>query len=273
MGTNCALFAAGTDRGRLLEGELWVRRIAARLTRFSPDSELARLNGAMGRWVDVSPEMEELLRESLRAFELSNGLVNVAVLPSMVAIGYTRPMSEGPTEATLDGASPLPPLPHVLTVQRERARLAPGCGLDLGGVAKGWMADRLRERLGPNALTNLGGDVSAGGAGPDGDGWPVAIAGAGVTVRLRDQGAATSSVLRRRWAGFHHLIDPRTGLPAHTGLEEVTVVARTGFDAEVIAKTALLAGLDIARAFCAAHALAWWLGTPSLTAVGRGLQS
>src|ERR1700682_1501929 len=104
MGTSCALFAVGVDPGRWAEGESWVRHTAARLTRFTPDSELARLNGAAGRWVDVGPDLEELLRESLRAFALSRGLVNVAVLPSMLAIGYTRPMSEGPTEARLAGA-------------------------------------------------------------------------------------------------------------------------------------------------------------------------
>jgi thiamine biosynthesis lipoprotein len=222
----------------------------------------------MGAWVDVSPELEELLRESLRAFELSKGLVNVAVLPSMLAIGYTRPLAEGPTQAALGSALPLPPLSDVLTVRRRRARLAPGCGIDLGGVAKGWMADRLRERLGPNALANLGGDLSAGGWGPNGDGWPVGIAG--VTVRLHNQGAATSSILRRRWGGLHHLIDPRTGLPAQTGLEEASVVARTGFDAEVIAKTAVLAGPDVAPTFCAAYALGWWLGTPTLAVSGSG---
>jgi thiamine biosynthesis lipoprotein len=77
---------------------------------------------------------------------------------------------------------------------------------------------------------------------------------------LHEHGAATSSVRRRRWAALHHLINPRTGLPAATGLEEVSVVARSGFDAEVIAKTALLAGPDVARAYCATNALAWWLG-------------
>jgi thiamine biosynthesis lipoprotein len=76
---------------------------------------------------------------------------------------------------------------------------------------------------------------------------------------LRDQGAATSSVRRRRWGQVHHLIDPRTGLPAKSGLEEVSVVASTGFDAEVIAKTALLLGPDLAPTYCAGHALAWWL--------------
>jgi FAD:protein FMN transferase len=266
MGTNCALFAVGLDPGQLAGGESWVRRTAARLTRFTPDSELAGLNRAAGRWVDVSPDMDELLRESLRAFELSRGLVNVAVLPSMVAIGYTRPMSEGPTEARLAGALPLPLLPDVLTLRRRRARLESGCGIDLGGVAKGWMADRLCAQLGPNVLANLGGDLRATGAGPDGHGWPVGIAGAGVTVTLRDQGAATSSVLRRRWNGLHHLIDPRTGLPAQSGLEAVSVIACNAFDAEVIAKTALLSGPHIGRSFCAAHALAWWLGTPSLAA-------
>jgi thiamine biosynthesis lipoprotein len=116
----------------------------------------------------------------------------------------------------------------------------------------------LRDSLGPNALANLGGDLSARGVGPAGDGWPVGLGGA--TVTLRDQGAATSSVRRRRWSvEHHHLIDPRTGLPARTGLEEVSVVATSGVEAEVVAKTALLVGPDLAPLYCAAHALAWWL--------------
>jgi FAD:protein FMN transferase len=266
MGTSCALFAVGVDNGELVAGEMWVRRMAARLTRFSTDSEVARLNRAMGRWEDVSPELEELLRESLRAFELSRGLVNIAVLPSMLAIGYTRPLSQGPTAATLGGALPLPPLPDVLSVRQGRARLERGCGIDLGGVAKGWMADRVLDHVGSNALANLGGDLSAHGAGPLGNGWPVGIARR--SVRLRDQGAATSSILRRRWGALHHLIDPRTGLPSLSGLHEVSVIASTAFEAEVIAKTALLAGPDIAPAICVAHALGWWLGATDLAAAG-----
>ena len=267
MGTTCSLFGVGISRRRLVQGELWVRSMAARLTRFSNSSELMRLNSAAGRWMDISPEMEELLRESLRAFELSAGFVNVAVLPAMLAIGYTRRMSEGHTPAALDDAKPLPALPAVLTLRRGAARVEDGCGIDLGGVAKGWMADRLRERLGPNVLANLGGDLSAGGKGPNGEGWPVGVAG--VTVQLRDQGAATSSVRRRAWGDLHHLINPRTGLPARSGLEEVSVVARSGFDAEVVAKTALLAGPDIAPAYCSTHALAWWLSAPTMTPARR----
>ena len=141
------------------------------------------------------------------------------------------------------------------------------------------MADRLSETLGPNVVVNLGGDLRARGSGPRGDGWPVGLGGA--TLLLRNQGAATSSTRRRRWGedgrgetpphlwgggpkgrrggSLHHLIDPRTGAPARTGLEEVSVVAASGFEAEVVAKTALLLGPDLAPVYCAAHAMAWWL--------------
>jgi thiamine biosynthesis lipoprotein len=257
LGTNCSLFGIGLSRGKLLEGESWVRRLGARLTRFSPASELSHFNSSPGGWRDVSPELESLLRESLRAFETSAGLVNVAVLRSMEAVGYTRRLSEDRPVATEQRACPLPALPDVLAVRPGAARLEPGAGIDLGGIAKGWMADRLRDSLGPNALANLGGDLSAGGAGPAGDGWPVGIGGR--TVLLREQGAATSSVRRRRWGEHHHLIDPRTGLPARTGLEEVSVVAANGVEAEVVAKAALLGGPELGPAYCASHALAWWL--------------
>ena len=258
MGTSCSLFAVNQPRGRLLEGEFWVRRLSARMTRFNTDSELSRLNACAGKWMEVSDDLESILRAALSAYAMSAGLVNVAVLPSMHAIGYTRPLAEGPSVATLDGARPLRPLPEVLEVRDREAMVAFGSGLDLGGVAKGWMADRLAQELGPNAVANLGGDLSAVGLGPRGDGWPVGVAGQ--TLMLRDQGAATSSVRRRRWGGLHHLIDPRSGLPAISGLEEVSVVAASGFEAEVVAKTALLLGPAVAPAYCAAHAMAWWLG-------------
>ena len=279
LGTSCSLFAVGQPHGRLLEGEAWVRRLGARLTRFSEDSELSRLNRAAGDWAPISDEMDEILHAALRAHAMSAGLVNVAVLPAMLAVGYTRPLIEGPGVATLESLRPLLPLPDVLELRDGEARVQAGCGVDLGGIGKGWMADRLSETLGPNVVVNLGGDLRARGAGPRGDGWPVGLGGA--TLLLRNQGAATSSTRRRRWGedgrgetpphlwgggpkgrrggSLHHLIDPRTGSPARTGLEEVSVVAANGFEAEVVAKTALLLGPDLAPAYCAAHAMAWWL--------------
>ena len=257
MGTACSLFAVDAAPGKLLEGKAWVGRTAALLTRFAPDSDLSRLNASAGRWIEVGGELESVLREALRAHDLSKGLVNVAVLRSMLAIGYVRPLAEGPIVATLDWTGPLSPLPDVLEVRPGQARVRAGCGIDLGGIAKGWMADRLCEMLGDNVVANLGGDLRCVGPGPAGGGWAVGVGD--VTLMLRGQGAATSSVRKRRWGDVHHLIDPRTGLPAVSGLTEVSVVAAGGFDAEVIAKTALLLGGELAPPYCAMHALAWSL--------------
>src|SRR5689334_17826013 len=114
MGTTCSLFASDG----LLAAEAWVRRVAARLTRFSGDSEISRLNAHAGDWWPVSVETEQVLHASFRAYEMSLGLVNAAVLPSMLAVGYSRPLSEGHGVAVLDCARPLPALPDVLDVRR-----------------------------------------------------------------------------------------------------------------------------------------------------------
>src|SRR5438477_11466289 len=68
----------------------WIRGLHRQLTRFEPDSELSRFNARAGEWVDLSSELEDLLRASLRAFEQSDGLVNIAILPALIAAGYDR---------------------------------------------------------------------------------------------------------------------------------------------------------------------------------------
>src|SRR5207248_8583425 len=144
---------------RLADGEAWVHEMHDRLTRCSPTSELSRFNASAGAWVGVSPLLESLLRECLRAHQLSDGLVNAAVLPALLAAGYTRTFSEGPTAATMTVRPPS--LPEVLEVRSGSARLRPGPAIDLGGIAKGWLADRLAEDLAENVLVNLCGDLFA----------------------------------------------------------------------------------------------------------------
>jgi thiamine biosynthesis lipoprotein len=240
LGGWCELYSARP--ADLASVRAWTHAMHDRLTRFTPDSELSRLNAAAGRWFDVSADLETLLRQSLAAYEASAGLVHVGVLPALRAAGYTRDFAAGQTPSTGEIVIP-PPLPEMLDVADGRARIAPGMAIDLGGIAKGWMADRAVERIGPNSLANFAGDLRSRGEGPNGDGWPVGFGS--TTVLLKDIGAATSGTGGRRWGErSHHLIDPRTGLPADTDLTEVSVLAPTGADAEVLAKTALLLGRE-----------------------------
>lgn len=261
LGSSCHLLGVGLGRGRLSWAAAWVVGMHDRFSRFNPDSELSRFNARAGDWVEVSAEFDGMLHAALEAYRLSGGLVHAGVLGSMLAIGYSRPLRLGPTQTALAGAEPPPPLPEMLQVEEGRARLRAGAGIDLGGIAKGWLADRLADDLGENCLVNLGGDLFARGVGPAGDGWPVGLGG--ITVLLSDQGAATSGTWRRAWTlgadRLHHLIDPRTGRPAVSDLAEVSVVAARAVDAEVHAKVALLLGSDRAPAYLAAHTHGWWL--------------
>ena len=223
----------------------WIRELHRRLTRFEPDSELSRFNASAGRWVEISGTLEALLRAALYSFEESGGLVNAAVLPALLAAGYDdtfeRVAARRGALTAPAALGPIPPLPVLLTVDPGRARLERGSAVDLGGIAKGWIADRAVERLGGNSLVSCGGDLHARGGGETGEGWPVGFGDR--TLLLRDLAAATSGTTRRRWGdGRHHLIDPRTGAPATSDLREVSVLAPTALDAEIHAKTALLLG-------------------------------
>jgi thiamine biosynthesis lipoprotein len=257
LGGDCELFGIDIDADVLERGEAWIHRMHGQLTRFEGTSELSKLNAAAGRWMPVSEELSALLRESLRAYDVSGGLVHAATLPALLAAGYTRDFTLGGTPTTATPPPPAP-LPELLELRPGEARLARGAAIDLGGIAKGWLADRLAAQMGANCLANLCGDLYARGPGETGEGWPVGFGD--TTVLLRDMGAATSGVTKRMWGpGLHHLIDPRTARPAVTDLQEVSVLAPTATDAEIFAKVALLLGREDAPAWLEGRSAGWSL--------------
>jgi thiamine biosynthesis lipoprotein len=196
-----------------------------------------------------------MLQAALWAYQESDGLVNAAVLPALVAAGYDRPFRQGLRQPAPYQGESLPPLPEVLLLDTttRSAALAPGAALDLGGIAKGALADLLIDELGEEAVCNLGGDLRVRGAGPEGDGWHIGLCDRSV-VALADGAVCTSGTTRRRWGqSMHHLIDPRTGMPASTDLAEVSVVTDSALRGEVYAKSAMLLGASAGRAFLEAR--------------------
>jgi FAD:protein FMN transferase len=244
LGSTCELIAVGASPGALERCEALVLDADARLTRFVRQSELSLLNRANGRPMPVSPLLYAMLEAGLQAYQASGGLVNIAVLPALRAAGYDRPFRLGLSEPAALIPPATPALPDVLWLDpaTRTVALAPRAALDLGGIAKGALADLLIAELGQNAVCNLGGDLRVRGSGPSGDGWHVGLCD-GSVVAMTDGGIATSGTTRRRWGkGMHHLLDPRTGLPVYTDLTEVSVVTDTALHAEIYAKTAVLMG-------------------------------
>lgn len=237
-----------------------IERLEGLWSRFLPTSEVSALNRHPGSWVAVTPDTAALVARALEGWEVTRGRFDPTVLGDVVRAGYDRPFDDIASSADRDDApsSTLHRSATGIELDREAGavRLPVGVGFDPGGIGKGLAADLVAERLAAEgaagALVNIGGDLRAVGIGPAGDDWTVDVEpeldGMGPTRLILDHGAvATSSTLRRRWRiggeARHHLIDPATGRPASSGAVNATVVAAHAWQAEVLAKAALVAGV------------------------------
>jgi FAD:protein FMN transferase len=244
-------------------------RLDLAASRFRADSEVSRLRAQDGRPVEISAGLAEAISVALAAAEWSGGLVDPTVGAAMIALGYDRDFVQV-RERHWDHR-PLSPaaVPGWAAVQLDglRIRVPRGVLLDLGATAKGLGADwsaraAFAAGCAGGVLVSLGGDVAAAGDSPQG-GWPILIAdehrqSARSTscwsptqlVRLTRGGLATSSTACRQWrrAGrtLHHIIDPRTGLPAAGPWRTVSTVAATCAEANAASTAAIILGADAA---------------------------
>ena len=251
-----AFRAMGTDVELLLDAqpgppardllrccEAEVERLERLLSRFREGSELSQLNrrGAMR----CGPDLVRVVELALAARERTSGLFDPTVHDAVVAAGYDRSFELLGDVAT-DGRPRR--CGGRVQVEGDVVSLGDGVRLDLGGIAKGYTADRVAERLataGP-CLVNLGGDLTV-----RSGRWPVAVTD-DLTLEVTAGALATSGRDRRRWrrrgVEAHHLIDPTTGLPARTDVVRATVFAATAAEAEALATAAFLgAELDVPR--------------------------
>ena len=210
-------------------------------TRFSPDSELSRVNDSPESTVVVSESFARAMRAALAAWKATGGLVDPTLADAVESAGYDRDF-----EALLQD-DPRPAGPAAPGRARE-VRLAgrllmrpPGVRLDLTGVVKSLAVDQALALLPGDGFVSAGGDLAT--RGPASVGLP-----GGGSLTLADGGVATSGVTARSWlrAGRlqHHLIDPRTGAPARSRWQQVTVAAGSCVGADVAAKAAFLLSDD-----------------------------
>ncbi|MGF1596744.1 MAG: FAD:protein FMN transferase [Acidimicrobiales bacterium] len=260
MNTNVHLVVVGGTATHLAMAEALVLELDRRWSRFRPDSDIGRINGARGRPVIVAPDTFTLIGEAIDAYHRTDGAFDPTVEPTLVAAGYDRTFDR----IIVDGPAAIVAAPGPSGVELHEATGAvvvpPGVRLDLGGIGKGAAADlvtgRLLEQGVAGCCVNIGGDLRAAGEPPDDRGWTIGLDVEGIdgrlTVALAGGAACTSTVTRRRWRSSlgwqHHLRRPATGDPLDTGVHSVTVLGATGRQCEVVAKAAMTAGPEGAAA-------------------------
>lgn len=209
-------------------------------SRFRPESELNRLNRDPARVVVLSRLFAYALRAALSAAAATDGLVDPTLGRAVVAAGYDK---DFPLLGD-DERPPGPPSQGAWRSLRLSGRLLsrpPGIELDLNGVVKSLAVDSALELISGDGFVAAGGDVAA-------RGGAVVALPAGGSLQLLAGGIATSGSTKRSWRRGgevqHHLIDPRTGRPAESRWDEVTVAAGSCLAADVAVKAAFLLSDD-----------------------------
>lgn len=261
----------------LQEAEDMFHQAEARLSRFDPTSELSQLNARSGTWTLVSDMMWAVVAQALFMAHETNGLFDPTQLTALEAVGYTHSFEQMTAAYEAIGRETAVRQQDQwqmvqLNPEARAIWLPPGIKLDLGGIAKGFTAQQVVDFLsewGP-CLVDASGDLTAGVAPAGQPGWPVAVAAPYhdpdeeradlFSLWLVEGTMATSGIDYRRWQyngrSAHHVIDPRTCLPAETDLLTVTVLAKTAVRAEAWATAALVAGTAVAQQRLTDHNLA-----------------
>lgn len=246
QGGDEALLDAAQDRVAELEGLLSVT---------DENSEVYALNRD-GAAAGLSPDTADLLRTALEMCGRTGGALDISTYPVLRAWGFTTGEYAVPSGEDISALLPLVDYTRV-GLDGDAAFLPPGMEIDLGSVAKGYTGDQLSRLLRENgvasALLDLGGNIQAVGAKPDGSPWRVAIRdpeGGGTVgvVSVTDQAVITSGGYERYFEQdgmrYWHILDPKTGKPARSGLASVTVVGDSGVLCDGLSTALFVMGLD-----------------------------
>jgi thiamine biosynthesis lipoprotein len=252
MGSECHLVVMGGDADALRRAHARVDELEARWSRFLPGSEVSLLNVAAGTPVEVSADTMMLVERAVEAWRFTGGTFDPTVLGPMLRAGYDRPFDDIGDRA---GTSDLFLACTDIQMHGSSVTVPVGTGFDPGGIGKGLAADlvvvELMQAGAAGACMNMGGDVRVAGEGPASGAWHIGLEHPQVdsplvVLAVADGAVATSTTLKRRWVADgqlrHHLIDTRTGEPADTDLELVTVIGGEAWSAEVLAKSVLIRG-------------------------------
>lgn len=251
-------------------------------------SDVDLINNAAGDPVAVHPETADVIAKALAYSAETDGLFDITI-GGVVAL-WDFKAGIVPEEQALAEA-----LAHVdyraVELDGETVRVRdPLARIDLGGIAKGYIADDvarlLREGGCESALVNLGGNTYALGRRADGSPWQVGLQDpnaargeAFASVSVCDRSVVASGINERSFVldgrTYHHLLDPATGMPADNGLASVTIVSASSLTGDACTTAAFLLGAEAGREFVESHdeLEALFIRTDGTTLASTGMET
>lgn len=262
MDTVMSVTVWGKDGAAALEAvEGEIRDLEGLLSVTDAGSEVYAANHSAGKRVTLSPETVQLMSTALELCGQTGGALDVTVYPVVRAWGFTTGEYRVPDEAELGRLLERVDYTKVV-LEGDSLTVPEGMELDLGAVGKGYAANRsqvLLQELGVDcAKLELGGNIHLIGTKPDGSPWRVAVrdpSGEGYMGILETDGGAvvTSGGYERYFLQdgmtYWHIIDPKTGRPAQSGLVSVTVAAQSGTLADALSTALFVMGREKAEDF------------------------
>ncbi len=252
-----------------------IKKLEQLLNYFSPGSEITVINKASGSSpVKVSRETLEVIQKAAGIADYTNGAFDPTIGPVMKLWGFNKQASGFSVPSAYEISTALKLVDYrkikINSADSEVFLEERGMELDLGGIAKGYAADRVIEIIKKRgikaALVSIAGDIRGIGLKPDGNPWEVGIQsprpgsgvrgqGSGVgneedifaSIFLKDKAISTSGDYQRFFMEdgkrYHHIIDPRTGYPS-AGAISVSVMAPEGFMADGLSTGIFVLGRD-----------------------------
>lgn len=255
----------GTDDASLLDAPFQkIYELADKLDAFSDTSEVTAINNAAGvEPVAVSDETFEVIQKGIEYGYKTDGAFDITIGP-LTELWHIGSASDGkvPEQAAVDAAKALVDYQKVTldstakTVYLQES----GMKLNLGAIAKGYIGDAVKAILldegVQNAVINLGGNVVLIGGRTHSQPFSVGVqdpesedgVNLGV-IETTDQSIVTSGDYERYMTAsdgtrYHHILDPKTGYPADSGLHQTTVLCDSSTDADAMSTSFFIMGYD-----------------------------
>jgi FAD:protein FMN transferase len=262
MGTVVSVKIYG-DNGQKSAADVFKRisAIEKMMTINASGSEIDKLNSAAGKnYVKLSPESIFVISTANKYSALCNGAFDITVGPLVKEWGIGTDNPKIPEKEKISELIRLVGYKDIVIDEKKNSvkLLRPKQVVDLGGIAKGFAGDEAIRIFKSNGITsayvNLGGNVVALGKKPDGSPWHIAIQnprsanGTYIGIlEVSDKAVVTSGDYERFFekdnVRYHHILDPKTGYPARSGLISVTIVYDISIDSDALSTTSFILGM------------------------------